>query len=1171
MADKLTPQQLQAVTDRGGKLLVSAAAGSGKTKVLVDRILSYLKDPVSPANLDDFLIITYTKAAAAELRGKIAARLSEEISAHPSNRHLQKQLQRLYLTKISTVHAFCADILREHAYHLDIPVDFRVAEENECLELQFTAIEKLLDSAYKNAETDADFCAFVDSQGFGRNDRQLPEIILKLYNSARCHMDPDGWMDWCLQVCNASELGDASETAWAKYLIDDLHSYLDMHIDALSKCAEQAACAEGMEKPVALLYETIDQLRALRNRRTWDEITADMDIDYGKLTFPRKNFDAQIAASIKAVRDACKKGVQKKLRRFSDNGRQVLADIDATASAARGLVSLTRQFSEEYDKLKKRKRVLDFGDLEHKTLDLLLGKHRYGVTAIAAEIGRRFREVMVDEYQDSNEVQDAIFTALTEERQNCFMVGDVKQSIYQFRLADPEIFLDKYNRYVPADDAVNGQGRKVLLSNNFRSSKGVIDAVNDVFSACMSERVGGLDYGADEMLYEGVTHVPLNETEVELYGICVNESAYTEEAAFVADRISQLLDGTHMIRDGDTLRAIRAEDIVILLRSPGSVGGYYANALDARGIRCCTGNATNLLDTEEVQTIRVILQSIDNPLQDIPLIAMLTSKIFKFTADDLAAFRSKQRNGSIYAALRNDTSDKIQNFLRLFDDLRQKARTNSLSKLIKHIFTLTKLDSIFASMPDGEIRMENLLSFYKIASDFDASGGKSLNRFLGHLDALEEKGLAAATQQTNTGAVTIMSIHKSKGLEFPVVFLPGLSRGFNNESAYAQMLCDKDLGLGLSCVDGKRRIRYPSVSKRAIVTKMLSESLSEEMRVLYVAMTRARDRLIMTYASKYLESELLDLSLRMAYTNPVLLTGEANCPGKWILLSALKRAEAGAFFSVSSQPDNTQVHENPWKIRIVSVVQSAEGVLVEENLPAENILEDTVSSLKRSLKFQYPYIPATQTPSKQTATQLKGREKDMEAAENTKKNMIYRRNFRKPGFLGEVGSGVERGNAMHTVMQYICYEACADQEGVTKEIQRLIRDGYITNEQAQWVDANKITSFFATEIGKKLRVSKDVLREFKFSILDDASRYTPEVTDEQILLQGVVDCALLESDGITVIDFKTDRVTAATISETAENYRSQILAYADALKRIYQKPVKAVMLYFFDAEEIVFM
>ena len=402
MAEKLTPQQLQAVTDRGGKLLVSAAAGSGKTKVLVDRLMSYLTDSTQPANLDEFLIITYTKAAAAELRGKIAAKLTERIAQDPQNRHLQQQMQRLYLTKISTVHAFCTDLLRDYAYRLDISGDFRVAEENECCELQMRVLKQLLDRAYESAETDPDFCAFIDSQGLGRNDRQIPDIVLKVYNSARCHLNPDKWLEWCLSVGEVSSASDASDTVWGRFLIDDLHQYLDLHISAISKCADLASKSEGMEKPSVLLYDTVDQLRRLRDRDKWDDIVNCTSIDFGRLVFSKKCTDQALIDCIKAIREACKKGLAKKLRRFSDDSTQILKDIAFTASAARGLISLTRQFMSGYDKVKRARRVLDFGDLEHKTLDLLLGKSRSGATAVADEIGQRYREVMVDEYQDSN-------------------------------------------------------------------------------------------------------------------------------------------------------------------------------------------------------------------------------------------------------------------------------------------------------------------------------------------------------------------------------------------------------------------------------------------------------------------------------------------------------------------------------------------------------------------------------------------------------------------------------------------------------------------------------------------------------------------------------------------------------------------------------------------------
>ncbi len=1161
MAEKLTAEQRQAVEDRGGDLLVSAAAGSGKTKVLVDRLMGYIMDPINPANVDDFLIITYTKAAAAELRGKIAAKLSEHIAAQPENRHLQHQMQRLYLAKISTVHAFCTDILREYAYRLDVALDFRVLDENEAIELQERAMQQVLNDAYSHAEQDPDFIALVDSQGLGRDDRNIPEIIYKVYNSARCHLNPNQWLQWCLSVSDISGCCDAAETVWGKYLIEKLQVCLDLHIAALSKCAQMASVSEGMEKPAVLLADTVVQLQTLRDCNTWDAVHRYRMIDYGRLTFSKNCTDLLLIEQIKQVRESCKKDLTKKLRDFADDSAQVLSDMQQSVSATRGLVSITRKFSEAYDKLKQFRRVLDFGDLEHKTLDLLIGKSRAGTTAEAVEIGGRFREVMVDEYQDSNIVQDSIFSALTKQKHNCFMVGDVKQSIYQFRLADPGIFLEKYNTYLPAKDAKPGNGRKVLLSNNFRSAASVINAVNDVFRECMSPLVGGLQYGEDEALHEGIPHAAIDEQEIELNGICVQEDTYGEEASFVAKRVTELLDGTHQIRDGENLRPIRPGDIAILLRSPGSIGGDYRFALEKCGIRCTIGSSNDLLHTEEIETLRALLQVINNPMQDIPLLSVLTSCVFCFTADELAYLRGGNREGSIFHALGSSDLPKAKAFLDVINTLRSEAKIRTLPQLLNQIFVTTRMDSIFSVLPGGAEKVENLQTFCQLAGSFDA--GVGLGQFLERLNALDQRGLAAAELGADVNAVTIMSIHKSKGLEFPVVFLCGLSRDFNGESARAKVLCDKELGLGMSCVDTENRVRYPSIAKRAISAKILSEGISEEMRVLYVAMTRARDRLIMTYASRNLDSELTSLAQRMDFSHPLLITANADCPGKWVLYAALKRKEASQFFAISAHPENTKHFPIPWKIQVVNTLQTMSIKTLEEEQNTPSLPAGAVEHIRKNLSYRYPYILATTTPSKQTATQLKGRNKDAESAENTAANRSAFKKWRKPAFVEEQILGKDYGNALHAVMEHISYSQCGSVAAIEAEISRLVNEEFISGQQAQMVDPQQIAAFFATDIGVRLQADSNVLREFKFSILDDGERYCPGMVGEKVLLQGVVDCAMIEDDGITVIDFKTDRVTEDTVKDLAEGYRMQIAAYADALSRIYQKPIKASMLYFF--------
>lgn len=1147
MAENLTEQQRQAVTDRGGNLLVSAAAGSGKTKVLVDRLLSYLTDSQAPAQIDEFLIITYTKAAASELRVKIAMKLSEQIAAQPNNLHLQRQLQRLHLTKISTVHSFCADILREYSYLLDIPSDFRVADEDECVEMQSRAIARILEAAYEQAENNQQFRALVDTQGFGRDDRRIPEIILKVYRSAFCHKEPERWLNWCEDVAHIS-CDDVAQTVWGRYLVDDLFRYLDLQISALNKCVELARAADHMEKPVLLLQNTLDQLRMMRNCKTWNEICEHRNIDFGRLVFSSKVTDVELADQIKSVRSACKAGIEKKLVKFADKSDALLSDYVESMTAAKGLIEMVKSFVHTYSNLKSARRVLDFSDLEHKMLDLLIGRSRTAPTLAAREIGSRFREVMVDEYQDSNEVQDAIFSALTEARQNCFMVGDVKQSIYQFRLADPSIFIEKYNRYVPAHAATIGQGRKVILSKNFRSCGNVIHAVNDVFRCCMSSQVGGLNYGEEEALHEGIPHVPVSEREIELFGIEVQEDTYHEEAAFVADKIQNLLDGTHMVREGEVLRPIIPDDIVILLRSPGSVGGEYQSALESVGIRCSFGSGGDLLQTEEVQTLLALLQTINNPLQDIPLVCVLSSRVFCFSSDELAAIRARHKGGNIYSALSESDLDKSKHFLHILTQLREAAQLCSVSQLIAQIFSLTRLDSIFAAMPDGDIRVENLQSFCRLAVAFEANAFAGLNRFLEHLSLIADRGIPIQSE-SGTGAVTIMSIHKSKGLEFPVVFICGLARRFNQEDLRAQVLCDKDLGLGLSKVDEDLRVQYPTFAKNAIVIKQRAEVISEELRVLYVAMTRAKDRLIMTYSSPKVRKEVEELTQRMALSDPILLTSTADCPGRWVLMTAIANADNGWSINYTTAPEKrTLIHRTDTKVSGIS--------------------RETILKIKDAVSFVYPHQIQTRTPSKQTATQLKGRYKDVESAENSP-SVDHFRSWRRPVFAEHELSAIDYGNAMHAAMQYISFERCLDSDSVNKELNRLVAQKYLSKEQASAVNPYQIAAFFETEIGVQLRKAEHVLREFKFSLLVENEQDFSENPAEKILLQGVVDCALITEKGIHIIDFKTDSVTDDSLLGTAEKYRTQLSAYSEALSRIYQLPVVESLLYFFKLNRFV--
>ena len=462
----------------------------------------------------------------------------------------------------------------------------------------------------------------------------------------------------------------------------------------------------------------------------------------------------------------------------------------------------------------------------------------------------------------------------------------------------------------------------------------------------------------------------------------------------------------------------------------------------------------------------------------------------------------------------------------------------------------------------------NLRTFYRLAADYEGTGRWDLAQFLQYLTAMEEKGLVTAGENTTAGAVTIMSIHKSKGLEFPVVFLCGLSREFNRESLRAQVLCDKTLGLGLSVADTVNRVRYPAISKRAIMSKTAAESLSEEMRVLYVAMTRARDRLVMTYAARNLPGDVMDIALRYDICGGELLTRDVICPGEWVLLSALKRTEAGELHNLGGRPRETRISDYPWRIQVVQAPEAqSSGTGVREE--RREMPPQTEEKLREALEFRYGHEESTRAPSKQTATQRKGRVKDQEAAENAQEPKPEARSWRRPLFRRGETRGKAYGNAIHGVLQHIRYENCGSLEGVREEISRLAETGLITPEQAEMVNARSIARFFRSEIGQKLLGGAEHLREFKFSILDEGSHYGPGLDGEQVLLQGVVDLAVLEEDGITVVDFKTDYVTEENFRVLVERYRPQVEAYAGAMGRIYEMPVKAAYLYFFHNDQFV--
>ena len=1170
---KLTPAQQAVVDNRGGALLVSAAAGSGKTKVLVDRLMSYVLNPDKPANIDEFLIITYTKAAASELRGKISAALTENLAKNPENRHLARQLTRIHLAQISTVHAFCTNILRQYSASVDLPPDFKVAEQTQADSLRQEVFTDTLEEVYRQRRGNPDLAAVIDQLGFGRDDRRLTELCMQCYDAIGCRRDPKRWTEQALSAYEAD--GPAEKTVWGAFWMEKRAQALAFAARNLEKALVLIGKDSVLEEKYAPTFEkNLAQVQALMKIEAWDEVQQNLLTGFGTLPPVRTCEQPACKARAQKLRKDALEAIRDAQRAFYADDETVMRDLSATAPAIRGLFLLLRMFDKAYLQEKRRRKLLDFSDLEHEAIALLT-KPDGTPSAQAREIAAQFREILVDEYQDSNEVQECIFEAVSRGGQNRFLVGDVKQSIYRFRLADPGIFLQKYEAYPSYLDAAPGEPRKILLSDNFRSRKEVLAAANDVFSLCMQGGDLELRYGEAEKLRAGLSYPETDTPKVELHCIDAGTAAQDDEQApekreveaqFVARRIRQLLDSGMEVTDHGALRPVQPGDIVILMRSPGQNAASYQKALSAQGIASVCDRGGSIFDTTEAQVFLAVLQIIDNPHRDIPLVTALASPVFDISPEELARVRAQSRMADFYDCLTASLvrSEKLDAFLRWLTEMRAQSRLLRLPELIDLVMQTTQMEDVFSAMSGGEGRTANLALLRAQAAAFSAGSSASLMGFLRSLEQLQQSGgtIAPASAGALDDGVQIMSIHKSKGLEFPVVFLADLSRRFNLRDASLGVLLDDALFAGANVVDMNARAYYPSLARMAIAEKKTMQTVAEELRVLYVAMTRAKEMLVMSYCASRLSTTLKKWNEALELPLPPQTAASARSLGDWVLMTALCRTEAGELFAETGPNEVSRVSDMPWKICWHRAGEPA-AVPAETKTPAA--APDEKLSLQPEADFTpYAHLAASQMPSKLTATALKGRFLDLEAAEQTPQQTRNPARFRLPQFQKQVQlTGTARGSATHLFMQFARYEACRTMEGIEAELLRQRDEKFLTPEQAQSVRADQIYRLFSSEFGARILGAQTLRREFKFSILTDAAGYVPQAAGEQVMLQGVVDCFWIEDGGIVLVDFKTDRTPDGPAAK-ASQYAPQLHAYAGALSRMYQLPVKEQILYFFD-------
>ena len=1177
-AFQLSPAQQMAVENRGGTLLVSAAAGSGKTRVLVERLFRYVME--EKADVDDFLIITFTRAAAAELRGRIVEELNKRLALTPQDGHLRRQLLRVYRADIKTIDSFCAGILRENIHLLEedrqgnrLTADFRTLDESEAVLLRQRTLQNVLERYYEQ-RLDQGSTLLADTFGYGRNDGELESLIVEIYDKIQSHAYP---MKWLKETCAFWENipDDPAKTPYGRVLLEQSAQKAEYCAKRLNHAVTQFQDIDDIMKAYGEHFLSVaaqfDAFAKLAQQGDWAAATEAMIVFPSRLGTVRNKDVEEEKNAAKAVWDQSKAVSTELKALFSVSAEEYTEDMRAMAPAMLDLLRLTEEFSLCYREEKTRRNLADFSDQAHDTINLLVEEDGTP-TELGESVSARYLEIMVDEYQDTNEVQNRIFAAVSKQQKNLFLVGDVKQSIYRFRLADPGIFLKKYRDFVHCEAAEEGEPRKLLLSKNYRSRADVLDAVNFVFENILSTRMGEMEYGDEERLYagnEGYTPQPECRTEFHYISMPWRQQGTRKlkrqcaEARFVAERIAQMLRDGYGVQGQDGLRPVCPEDIVILMRAPGSRIQDYRSALEERGIPCSTdGGGGDFFETMEIAVTFQLLQLLDNPRQDVPLISVLSSPLFGFTPDRLAEIRAVNRRSDFYDALTAAEGEDVEEFLQRLRDLRAIAKDKSVSQILSILYDEWNLPGVFGAMNGGVARRENLFSLLEHARRFESAGYRGLFAFTTQLRQQIEQGKAPVTAgKSSGGGVRIMSIHKSKGLEFPVVFLTDLSHAFSTQDFREMVLVHPNLGLGPLCIDLKRRIKFPSLPRLAIEACLKREMKAEEMRILYVAMTRAREKLIMVNSVSGGEKRLGTLFATSTLPVDPEVVGDGKNLGEWVMMPLMQRPEAGALreYSGGSTIAIGAALNYPWQVSVHDGMRfgavNAEGE--EEEI---EVLPEPDFSLEL-LDFVYPYEKETLLPTVISATQLK----NIEDEENTLPP--HYRGAKRPRFLDGTQklSGAEAGTATHLLMQHIDFNCGSTEIEVQKEIARVLLDRRISAAQAEAIRVKEVEMLLASSLGDKLREAKELHREYRLSLLLDAKELDGNAAEgEQIMLHGVVDCWWENEDGtVTVVDFKTDRVRGEALEIRAEEYRPQVESYCRALERILEKRVSQRLLYFF--------
>lgn len=1115
------------------------------------------------------------------MREKILEAIYKKIEENPEDENLQKQIILLNKASISTIHSFCLDVIKNNFYEIDVSANTRIADDSEILLLQQEVIDDLFEEKYE--EEDSNFIKLIKTYTKYNQDEVLKDLILRVYSYIQASPFPEEWLEEQIEKLNIEDGTNFSDTVWGKIITENANQILEDSILKLQNIRTKMTRFPELDKFTAKIEDDIDKYTYIQNNLSdWDTAVEAINTLKNAMWTKDQKITNDLKDEAKDVRESTKDEFKKVKKLMNCSSEEAVQDIKYMYPILKMLKDLILEFSQKFYQRKREKNIMDFSDMEHLALKILVKKDENGnvvKSEIAKKYENKFEEIAIDEYQDSNLVQEYILTSVSRGN-NIFMVGDVKQSIYKFRQARPKLFLDKYDNYKL--DPVNGEDRKIQLFKNFRSRSNILDFTNLVFEDIMSRELGNIEYNQDEYLNLGANFEEIQDqdykTELEILDlseenddIWKTDEEETEEeqekvedvvleARFVARKIKELIDSKYQIIDKKTgRRDIQYKDIAILLRTSSGVANVYEKEISELEIPVYSDSSSQYLQSVEIETIMSLLRIINNPMQDIPLVTVMRSPIGNFTDNELIEIRMVDRNSSFYEALLKSDLEKAHRFLSLLKELREDEEYMTLDEWIWNIYTKTGYMNYVNLMPNGALRVSNLRMLFERAKQYEEASFKGLYNFINFIDKIkfnQEDLKAAKIIGENENVVRIMTIHKSKGLEFPVVILAGVGKQFNFRDLNGKILLDQDLGMGPQYIDSDRYIEFKTLAKKALAIKAKNEAISEEMRILYVASTRAKEKLIIVGRQKDVNKKMSEKQkLLEIYStiddnkiNPYLLQ-KYKTYLDWLELIYLKEGVANTknLFTVNiNKREKTSV-------KIENEVEDISKKIIEES--NKNNDEQEKEKIKEILNWQYKHQSIEGIPTKTSVSKLKEkREQEVQITQ-------------EPKFINEEAktklTGAQKGTLIHLCLQKMKETEEYNLEKITELIEELKDKEIITEIEVQNIDKEKLLEYTNSQLWTELKQAKEIHKEHPFYINIKASRIYNQINkedDEEILVQGVIDLFFIDKDDkLILVDYKTDYVQNE--NELVEKYKGQLELYKEALEQSLNKKVDKMCIY----------